>query len=297
MVKKILGCKNCIINVHTDGFIIPFIAYFFSLFNDKNKYYLTCHGISKVEKEYGININKKNLFLEKILYKHFSNLICVSQMQKNDIFKLYGRKRNVSVIENGTDAWDYRKDCINKKQINIINLGGLSEIKGLATSLNLCKHLKARNICFKMDIYGNNIDKTQEKRFEDMVNEFNLNKEVHYVKYISNKDELYDTIQNYNIMLCLSEYDTFNVAILEAIALGCICISSNRCGATDIVLKNNAGFAYSKEENNLNEIVDYIESFANCENKNICCVQYDNLKNEYSWKGISKKYIDMVKYD
>ena len=130
-----------------------------------------------------------------------------------------------------------------------------------------------------------------------MINEFNLNKEVHYVKYISNKDELYETIQNYNIMLCLSEYDTFNVAILEAIALGCICISSNHCGATDIVLKNNAGFAYSKEENNLSEIVDYIESFEKCENKNSYCVQYNSLKNEYSWKGISKKYIDMVKYD
>lgn len=299
MVKKIFGCKNCIINVHTDGYIIPFIVYFLTLLNKKNKYYLTCHGLSKIEKNFDVNINKKNIFLEKILYKHFPNLICVSRMQKDDIFKLYGRKDNVNVIENGTDAWDVYKVTERKKEhlISIINLGGLSERKGLTTTLKLCRSLKDKNISFKMDVFGSKVNESQQKYFEEMVNKLDLQNEVHYVKYISNKDELYETIQNYKIMLCLSEYDTFNVAILEAIALGCICISSNRCGATDIVLKNNAGFAYSNDENNLSEIVNYIESLANCENKNICCVQYDNLKTEYSWKGISKKYIDMVKYD
>lgn len=299
VIKNVIGVRGQVVNVHTDGYLIPFIVYILSFLNRNNKYYLTCHGIGKIENERGESISKKNLFLEKILYKGFPNLICVSEMQKKDILDLYKRKKKVIVIENGTDAWNYRIDLSESKKvgkIRIISLGGLSECKGLYELLDLCKDIQDNDIEYQMDIYGTVRDESQMTDFQGKLEKLGIEKSVKYQKYITDKQELYRTIQKYDVMFCLSKYDTFNVAIIEAIALGCICIASSKCGAADIIKRENLGMVYENE--NSKEILCYLKNLLSDPNyRNEIRKKGLLLETQYSWKGISKKYIDMVKYE
>lgn len=300
ILKKIHNSKDCVINVHTDGYLIPFFVFMLSLFFKQNKYYLTCHGIGLMEKQYEVPISRKNLFIEKILYKHFPNLICVSKMQKNDISKIYHRVKNVYVIENGTDAWEYKKKnakALEKKSdlLRILTLGGLSECKGLHETLKLCKKLHDNGIKYKLDIYGSVRNEKQYTDFLEELNVLGIQEYVAYKKYIEDKSELYEIIQKYDVMLCLSRYDTFNVAILEAIALGCYCVTSEKCGASEIINSKNLGIVY--DYSNDKEVISYFKSIANNQISNENFYQYENIRKHYSWKGVSRDYMNLVNYE
>lgn len=91
IVQELKKKDKSVVNVHTDGFLLPLFILLMSKIYRKHSYYLTVHGIYRIDK--GKRAQWKYVMLEKYIYRHFNNIICVSEMLKDDLEELYKRKK------------------------------------------------------------------------------------------------------------------------------------------------------------------------------------------------------------
>lgn len=289
----VLGQKKSIVNVHTDGFLLPLLVFILSFFNRTNSYYLTVHGIYEIESQ--IEGRKKNVYFmcERILYKHFPHLICVSEMLREDISSLFGRTDNVLVIPNATDASSDKPIVCDMETFEIVSLGGLRRGKGVDRILNLASCLSARNIDFHVSIYGP--DGGNVELYSAIISERGLTGKVDYYGNVTDKQAVYDIIRQSAVQLCLSEYDTYNVAIAESLVLGCACIASDRCGASYLINDYENGLVVNleqEEKTNYDKSLEYILHLRRSDlfRKKIF-LNREKYATQLAWKTIANSYL------
>ncbi|GLC29727.1 glycosyltransferase family 4 protein [Clostridium omnivorum] len=297
LAKKILFSRNVVFNVHTDGYIIPFIVMLLSKINRLNKYYLTVHGVHKMEIEYFKNPNKKNLILEKILYRYFDNLICVSNFLQKAINEIYNRKENVYVIHNGTYKVDekYIEKKINNDQLKLIMTGGIKPIKGIFELIEVVDHIRNKlNINVSLDVYGGYHDINNLNKLNELIEKYNLQGYVNYKGIIKDKNELLNKYREADLNMCLSKFDTFNVAVIEAMSVGTPTIATNMCGASELISDYNNSFIvnYNSELNSqiakiIRFLLDNNELYTKISEK-----AYLDIRN-CSWQRTADKYIEI----
>lgn len=262
LAKTVLFCKDAVINVHTDGFLLPLFVYILSKMNKSNSYYLTAHGIYKNQTD-AIHDKKYNLYckIEKILYTKFPTIICVSEMEKNDLISSFERTGKVIVIPNGTDATivdGYREFKNNDNCIEMLFLGGLLQVKGYVKVLDFCDYCKKQKVNFHLSIYGH--DSGNSHYFDEYVRTHSLEKNISYNGLLTDKKEVYQKIASSDFLLCFSKYDTFNVAIAEGLALGCPVIATNTCGASYLIKNGYNGLVFDYQSIDYNRILEFIDS-------------------------------------
>lgn len=285
---KCFSENGAVINVHTDGFMIPMLVYIASRFARKNSYYLTVHGIYCIESKIEGKAKIRYILLEKILYRRFPNLVCVSEMLKNDIIEIFHRSNKIYVIPNATDAKSNVEPNINNEQMSLISVGGLRKIKGIDELIELAGCLKTKEIPAVINIYGST--ESNEEWFVSKVQENDLQDNIIFHGMITDKQAIYDLIAGADIQLCLSKHDTFNVAIAESLVLGCPVVSTDLCGAAYLI-QGDSGIVISIEkekEEHYEHVIDYIKKA-----KEIRATIYQNREKyaeQLSWKSIVDSY-------
>ena len=290
IVQELRKKDKTIVNIHTDGFILPLFIMLMSKIYRKHSYYLTVHGIYRIDK--GKNSNWKYLILEKYIYKHFSNIICVSDMLKDDLKKIYKREKNVYVIPNATDA-NSNKVFKEKSVKEIVSLGGLRTRKGIKAIMACAKEMKKTNIPFHISLYGE--DENNWNSFVEQIRKDNLKDQVEYFGNLMDKQKVYDIVRSADVQFCFSVYDTFNVAVAESLVLGCPCISSDRCGASKLIQNNFNGLVVNIAEeynNHFEKVIEFIRKLDK-EKREIIEQKAKDYKEIFSWKNIAKKYAEL----
>lgn len=301
LFKILLSEKQCVINVHTDGFLIVLLLYIMSLIDIKNHYYLTIHGIYSIDSAMSGHSKIRYRVLERILYKHFKNVICVSMMLRDDIIKMFRRKKAIYVIPNATDAMEKNivKAAFTGEPIKIAMLGGVKNIKGIWESLNLVSYLLYnKNLAVNLDIYGGTDNQQIISQFKTRIKQLKIEDVVNYRGNIIDKDEVYKILAASDFQICLSKYDTFNVAIIESLILGCPCVSSNMCGAAYLIDNHENGLVIDlKSKNYQEEIYDFLKSFIEEPEKYSKIKKgTEKLYQKVSWEGICLSYLEHTKY-
>ena len=299
IIISICFSRNKSVNVHTEGFLLPMLIFLISRVNRHNTYFLTVHGVYAIEA--GIYGTDKSIYkyLERVLYKYFDNIICVSKMLKLNIIKVFHRKNRIVVIGNGTDAVKYSKDNAISKDgrncLRFISVGGINVRKGINELLELIDYLvNKNNIDVNVDIYGGIQNKDIEQAFYKYLEEHNLTDSIRYRGYISDKQELYQLYTKYDFHLCLSRYDTFNVAIIESMVMGCPCICSNMCGAKDFISSDN-GLVVSLEDDYKTNIHNFLKkTYIDTNIYRQMCVAAKNIDEYVNWQYITKQYMDLL---
>lgn len=298
LVNILFKERNTVVNVHTDGLILPFVVYCISLIDRKNQYYLTVHGSYLIESSFGRTPEKKYLVLERVIYKNFSNMICVSEMQKQDLVRIYNRTKPTYVIPNATDAMEY---VTEKKELRtpptLLMLGGIRSEKGIWHTLDFIHYLcSVRDMDINLDVYGGIESTDAKEEFERRVKLLGLEKRVSYQGMISQKEVMYAIIENADFQLCLSNYDSFNVAILESLVLGCPCICSDKCGASFYVKNNGGGVVIdTSNEKWMSWGADYIANLlGNPDAYRKETQAFNKLGMDFSWKKICELYISYI---
>jgi glycosyltransferase involved in cell wall biosynthesis len=254
ITKNIIFSVDNSVNIHTDGYILGMIVYLVSRINKKNEYYLTVHGIYKIESKIAHMTKRKYLILEKFLYRNFDNLICVSNKLKNDISTIYGRKHNIWVINNGVDYVELGNGNIyfnaeKIKKIDFIFVGGINRRKGIIQVLRTLNYIVNNSFLdVTLNIYGSIEDDDIYSKYKQYITTNGLERKIKYNGLEKNKKVLLECYKKSTFNLCLSLYDTFNVAVLESMSVGCPCIISNNCGAKDIISDKKDGFIVSLDE-------------------------------------------------
>lgn len=302
LVIKLFGIffkeRNCIINVHTDGLKLPKLVYWFSRIDKKNTYFLTVHGIYSVESKFSNTYKKKYAKIERKLFKNFPNIICVSELLKERIITDFNREKPIYVVQNGIEDLEFKaKDFKFTQPLRFIMLGGVRARKGILESLDVLTYLNEKGIKANLDIYGAVENDEIFKQFNEKIRLFNLGEQVNYKGYINVKKTIYEAVHEADLQLCLSKWDTFNVAVLESLVLCTPCVATINCGAKSAITENVNGIVVdlNKEdykENILNyvlvllrnsyETFNKIEYLANIINKNYC------------WDNIVKYYLQII---
>lgn len=297
--------KNCVINVHSFGYQIPYLIFLLSKINKSNEYFLTLHGLMSVESRllvgggfYGEYTSDQEKYdrMEKQLILHFPNIIVVSNYLKKVIKEKFNRSKHVYTIHNGVN---YKAEMIGKiinEDLRAVMAGGIFSVKSIFELLHTIYVLKQKvDIKINLDIYGRYESEESLNNFYKLIQELSLNDCVHYRGTIDN-EELLNKYAESHICFCISKFDTFNLTALEAIMNSTPVIISLQCGASELFEDYVNGFIVdmnSDYQTKICKIFDYI--LANQSKYNEISANAYKLATEYTWDKISQKYINLFR--
>lgn len=180
----------------------------------------------------------KSSYLEYIYnaYKNADKLISVSNSLKNEMLNILNR--DIEVIYNFIDGDIFKvinkkKNVINKK-IVFFSLAFLVDGKGFEELIKASEYLIEKKCDFLLEIGG---DGYLRKRLEKYV----FNKKIEkYVKFLGilNREEVLLKMNECDVFVLPSYYETFGVVYIEALACGKPIIAVKNGGAEEIINEN-----------------------------------------------------------
>lgn len=246
-------------------------------FNKKVIYLM--HGYAKMEyEENEVEQEKRNLLdIEKEMLEKTDEIVCVSerfcQILKQDREDL---KDKITFVNNGIEM----PTSIEKKKKNevftIISVGGGVKLKH---NLEVCKAInQIKDIAIKFIVIGKK-DKDGE--------EIAKYKFVEYYDYMLH-EEVIKKMQESDLYIQNSSFETFGLAIFEAIANGCKILISKNVGALSIV--DNISEEMVIENNDIEEIKNKIYIMYEKKDENMI---YINDYEQYTWKKEAEKLLNL----
>ncbi len=303
LLKILFFKRKCIVNVHTDGLMLPNLVYLFSRLDKRNKYFLTVHGLYYIESKMNGTYQKKYARVERKLLRKFPNILCVSELLKEKIEEDFQRTRNISVVPNGIDLFEQNVAYNNTNKLNtpikLLMLGGIRERKGVFECVDVVKHLTLNGLDVNLNIYGVIDSEEIKRKFLKYVDQLGLSDKIFYNGNLSDKESVYQVIADSDVQLCLSKWDTFNVAIIESLAIGTPCISSNMCGASTAIENGVNGLVVDMTDSSyINMIADYIFKIQNNFFGESAAINNlkQTIKEKYSWDSVIALYLSAIAY-
>ena len=193
---------------------------------------------------------KKAIVLDKSLVEDLHNLI-----DKKNIYVLPNAIKNELTQKEIDKILKKRKE---KESLEILFLSNMDESKGWLKLLLACRILKNKKIKFKGNFIGAWTRKEDEKKFNSIIKEHDLKKEVKYLgKKVEKEKEKF--LENSNVLVFPTEYklETFGRVIIEAMMFGLPVIANGIAAIPTIIQHNKTGFILKK--NTVQEIADYLE--------------------------------------
>ena len=277
LVKIILS--DCVILSSLSNFNILAIKAT-KIFRKKSIYFM--HGSAEMESILnGIHNSQKNIE-EFSIYKS-DKIICVSKMFCEYVINNYQiSKEKISVINNGiewSEQFLYDKKCKH----SIITTGGTDKRKN---NIEICKAVDLLKSKYD-DISLTIIDNPSCNFSNEPMLKYPF---VNYLQSMEQK-ELFKLFAKTNIYIQNSYYETFGLAIAEALNQGCNLVLAKDIGIRDVI---NLPNEYIIEDNdNIEEIAEKIENAIIKPNNKLLLEGID--KNKTSWQNCANNIVSVVK--
>ena len=180
---------------------------------------------------------------------------------------------------------------LNRKILNdninefvFVSISRLQEIKNIQLQIKAFKLLSddLKNIKLKIIGTGN-----ERKKLEDLVNKLGLNNQVYFLGKQSRKDIVKHLNQS-NVLIHTSKFETFGVIFVEALAMGKPVITTD-CGGSSDVINDTVGIITPQEDiselyKNMKKIYLEIDNYPPETLRNYC-------KNNFSEEILSHKLL------
>ncbi|MDR6966997.1 colanic acid/amylovoran biosynthesis glycosyltransferase [Flavobacterium arsenatis] len=135
------------------------------------------------------------------------------------------------------------RESIKSDTIQIKTVARLHWIKGLEATLEAVSLLKKEGIDFHYTIIGDGVEK---ERLQFAIHQLGLNDNVTLAGKLSS-EQVKEALSKADIYLQYSIQEGFCNAVLEAQAMGLLCVVSNAEGLSENVLDNQTGFVVAKQ--------------------------------------------------
>lgn len=247
---------------------------------DKNLLEAFFYNFRKVKKE-------RMKYHKKWFGKGFRKIFVVSEVLKRDIVENYGIfEDKISVIYPGVDIperTEIATSCLRTPSNDDIITFGLSapgfKIKGGFIFLKALGLLKKQGHDFKAKIIYPKYKKNLGVKL--LVKFLNIEKNVEFLPYQENIQDFYKSI---DVLVAPSIEDTFNLAVLEAMANYKPCIVSTNAGASEIIKDGENGFVFEIGGNSERDLADKMILFMqSTKTIDICEKAFETAK-YYSWQ-------------
>lgn len=240
------------------------------------------HGYNKIEYELNeVPIEKRILRrAEDDMLQIADKIVCVSEIfckfmkeQRKDI------ENKFEFVNNGIEINDNqttKKHGVNNT-FTIISVGGGVKNKNNLTVCKAISNIKDKNI--KFIVIGRE-DKDGAKI-----------KKYGFVGYFESlpHDEVLEKMKNADLYIQNSYYETFGLAVAEAISMGCDILLSKNMGVLSII-DNIYDDMIIQDNEDVDEIKNKIEKKMNSKNKNV----FINNFNDLSWKKETRKLLELL---
>lgn len=246
----------------------------------KKTFYLM-HGYYKIESNFESKILREEQKLENYVLKKIDYIICVSEEFSENLKK--DRKDledKIMFINNGVNKEKNlipSNNKVTKVTYNILSVGGGMKIKN---NLAICKAIEEmKDVKIKFIVIGNlGIDGQEIKKYN-------------FVEYYDNllHDEVLNKMSNADLYIQNSYFETFGLAVIEAIQMGCKILISKNVGAKSII-ENITDDNIINNVEDINEIKEKVIKLLKDDKK-----ERYKIKNEASWENSYKKLIRIIK--
>ena len=286
--------------IHANGYRVPLLMLWVSRIDKGNRYFCVIHGVVNIEKEYR-PVSKKDTKLEPYIFKHFQNVICVSDFERRRLFEMYGARDRVYVIHNGVeivarnDESQCKAESLALLEPVFITTGGFEQRKAVDLALKLLGEVKHLGTKPKLIVCGRDSKETGSNRelCEQMARDAGI--EMIYKGEIGAKSRLWELYSQAHFYIGLSRFDTFNVSVLEGAAAGCVPVVSTTCGACELFNETSAVISDIEQEENFRRVaqrvIELVRDSAKYEaiRKNAYQVAQEN-----TWENIAERYLEIL---
>lgn len=236
----------------------------------ENKYYNTDTRITVV----------KNKIVEYVLINSCDIIFVLSELSIKILNKYYSADKNIIVkVFNGLDDIFLELPSLANVNIDKNSIVFIGDVDGKQKGFNYLLNVLEK-IEFEVKMYV--ID---SKTKSDKIKCFNKNVKI----YIENKLTPIDLkifLQNKNVIISPSEYDNFNISVLEAISCGLQPILTNQTGIAEHICKNIDCMSYNYYDEG--KLYSLLKSVI-IEKEITRNVKSDYLRS-FSWQSVMKEY-------
>lgn len=288
--------------VNGEGLKLPFFMLLFSKIFRKHEYFLMYHGLREEEDKYSGISSPKYYYLERKILKNFPNIICVSSFLRNLIISRCKRSKKTYVINSGVNYSSIDKKSLEDnhdikltKEFKFIISGGIKKVKGIDKAINMIKAINSSQNEFIaiLDIYGGYDD---EAYYKDILNSIDKNSYINYKGEVP-KEIINSLYKDYDFLVALSNFDSYNMTVLESVSSGTPVIISDNIGACDVIKDNNLGCILKSSDITSENFVDIInllqEIYRNKDKYSIMINECLKAGKKYDWNIVKNSYINL----
>jgi len=317
------GCDVRLIPIKGLSFFNKFAFYpgLFKRIRESKYNYVQLHEDSQITTPIIINLGKKvgtKLILYQGMYQYYTGMNRIIQILFDVVFK-NSIIRNINLVIAKTNAAKKYLELKRYKNVHVLPIGlSFPSNKQLCSAKNIIDNFKSkkkhillyigiiegrRNIPFIIAVlekiikngrcdYGLIIvgDGPQHKYIYDLIVAKDLVAHVLLIPSIPN-DQLWYIYQSSDIFLLPSQYEIYGMVVLEALFYGIPVISSETAGPKDIITNDILGACLPFNINIWIYNIHAIISMESNENKNF---RFSYIKNNFDWRIIAEKYINML---
>jgi galacturonosyltransferase len=185
----------------------------------------------------------------------FSKIFAISNWELPYLQKLGAKE--IAYVPNAIPDEMFQKANIHSKNRTILFLGRIAPIKDLPTLLRAMTATEYQN---KLTIAGP-FDKDYRDYLVRMMDDLGIQEQTCFTGSIDNLKDKIQLIKEHDLFILPSKREGMPQALLEAMALGRICISSNNQGAKEIIEDGINGFLFEVGNiEHLRDIIDKVNS-------------------------------------
>jgi len=183
------------------------------------------------------------LLLCKLAYKFTDLIVFQNEYQKN----CFGNIKNSCVIVNPVTN-NLPKNTASKKEF--VSVGRLMEQKNYPLLINAFTEFSKNNPDYKLYIYGEGI---LRENLEQLVQELKMQDKIFLPGNFLN---VHEKIKDAEIFVQCSQFEGMSNALIEALSMGMVCISSDWAGVREIIDDNKNGLIFPlNDEKVLSELL------------------------------------------
>ncbi|MDE4453838.1 glycosyltransferase family 4 protein [Psychrobacter sp. DAB_AL62B] len=182
------------------------------------------------------------LYQTRKLSKHTDRVVAVSQgvaktLSNQDL------KAPIQVISNGIDTMRFGGDNqspISDRPQDLIMVGRYAKSKDHITLVEAMHELKEQGVIPHLMLVGTGRER-YKKEVMQLVQQYALEDQVQFIDYSNEVDKL---LLEHKVFVMSSRFEGLNLAVLEAMASGCLVIGSEAVGVEELINHEKDGFLF-----------------------------------------------------
>ncbi len=273
-----------VLHSHT-GTLLP--ASVTSLLSPQIIHVHTRHGFTE-------NANLRSRMSERLGSMTADHIICVSEQLAEDTISVWKiNPMRVGVIRNGVSmqSWSRAADTYSKERtLRVVMLCRLVAVKNVPLAIRAIAHARSFGHNIHLRIAGDGPDRA---RCESLVEALNLQ---HYVEFLGFRDDTDALLRDSDAFLQSSVSEGLSVALLEAMAAGCLVAATN-VGETGAITAGLGGvvLSASEDETALSAGLCKLAALRPDERHAQGCANQARVAEEASLGGVVRKHRDLYR--